>query len=415
MGDLFNRSSKIVQRYGGTVDKFTGDGIMAVFGAPIALEDHALRACRAALDIQKDTHSLDDDAERRDHITLQLRVGLNSGEVIVGEIGSGPLAYTTVGEQVGMAQRMESVAPAGGVMVSESTARLVENRSILGERELVHIKGADDPVPARRLLAMATGRRAHRAEPSFVGRQWELDALTSILDRSINGNGSVVGIVGPVGIGKSRIVREISSLARDRGVDVFATYCESHTTDVAFHAAAGLLRAALGANGLDDVAARSQVRQRFSGIDNDDLVLLDDLLGIGVRLSRCPRSTRMPVASAVENCQRRRARADDADRCSSSRTLIGSTGSASPCWRSSSPWFPRPVRSSLITYRPEYTGALAHAPGTQTIALEPLDDSQMATLSTELLGADPSVTGLADSSPSVPPVIRSSQRRSCGT
>ncbi len=89
MGDLFNRSSKIVQRYGGTVDKFTGDGIMAVFGAPIALEDHAVRACRAALDIQRDGKKMAIEAERRDGITLQLRVGLNSGEVVVGEIGSG--------------------------------------------------------------------------------------------------------------------------------------------------------------------------------------------------------------------------------------------------------------------------------------------------------------------------------------
>ena len=396
MGDLFDRSSKIVQRYGGTVDKFTGDGIMAVFGAPRALEDHAVRACRAALDIQRDTHSLAIDAERRDHITLQLRVGLNSGEVIVGEIGSGPLSYTTIGEQVGVAQRMESVAPAGGVMVSESTARLVENRSILGERELLHIKGADDPVPARRLLAMATGRRVHRAEPSFVGRHWELDALTSILDRSITGNGSVVGIAGPVGIGKSRIVREISSLARDRGVDVFATYCESHTIDVAFHAAAGLLRAAMGANGLDDAAARSQVRQRFSGIDSDDLVMLDDLLGIRAASVALPqiepdargrRLSRLVSAAALARTTPSLFVVEDAHWIDGvSESMLTEFLTVVPRTRS----------LALITYRPEYTGALAHVPGTQTIALEPLDDSQMATLSTELLGADRSVARLAD-------------------
>ena len=127
MTDLFGRASAIVDRYGGRVDKFTGDGIMAEFGAPIALEDHALLACRAALDIQQDARGLAAIIEDRDHIVLQLRIGLNSGVVITGEIGSGPLSYTAVGEQVGMAQRMESVAPPGGVMVSESTARLVEN------------------------------------------------------------------------------------------------------------------------------------------------------------------------------------------------------------------------------------------------------------------------------------------------
>ena len=86
---------------------------------------------------------------------LQLRVGLNSGQVIAGEIGSGPLGYTAIGEQVGMAQRMESVAPPGGVMLSESTARLVEHATLLAEAEKVHIKGSDVPVLARRLLGVA--------------------------------------------------------------------------------------------------------------------------------------------------------------------------------------------------------------------------------------------------------------------
>ena len=163
MREVFRRASVIVQRYGGTVDKFTGDGIMAVFGAPIALEDHAVRACRAALDIQIDAEHLAAEVERVDSVSLQLRIGLNSGEVITGEIGSGPMTYKAVGEQVGMAQRMESVAPPGGVMVSGPTARLVEATAMLGDSELVHIKGAQDPVPARRLLGMASeetiGRR----------------------------------------------------------------------------------------------------------------------------------------------------------------------------------------------------------------------------------------------------------------
>src|SRR6476659_4150474 len=91
MADLAERCAAVVKRYGGTVDKFTGDGIMAVFGAPIALEDHAVRACLAALDVQKETEALAAEVERSDAVTLKLRIGLNSGEVIVGEIGSGPL------------------------------------------------------------------------------------------------------------------------------------------------------------------------------------------------------------------------------------------------------------------------------------------------------------------------------------
>src|SRR6516164_1644878 len=126
MTKLVDRASAVVQRYGGTVDKFTGDGIMAVFGAPLALEDHAIRACLAALDMQKEAQQLAAEVERRDRLDLRLRVGLNSGQEIAGEIGSSALGYTAVGEQVGMAQRMESAAAPGGVMLSASTARLVD-------------------------------------------------------------------------------------------------------------------------------------------------------------------------------------------------------------------------------------------------------------------------------------------------
>src|SRR5271168_3421013 len=143
MADLVDRASAVVQRYGGTVDKFTGDGIMAVFGAPAALEDHAVRACLAALGIQEEADQLAADIRRRDGIELLVRVGLNSGQVIAGEIGSGPFGYTAVGDQVGMAQRMESAAPPGGVMLSESTARLVWHATLLTDTEEVHIKRVD--------------------------------------------------------------------------------------------------------------------------------------------------------------------------------------------------------------------------------------------------------------------------------
>ena len=114
MADLADRCAAMVQRFGGTVDKFTGDGIMAVFGAPVALEDHAIRACLAALGVQEEAKRLAIDVRECDGVELQMRVGLNSGEVIAGEIGSGPFGYTAVGEQVGMAQRMESAAPRAG-------------------------------------------------------------------------------------------------------------------------------------------------------------------------------------------------------------------------------------------------------------------------------------------------------------
>jgi adenylate cyclase len=263
MAELVNRAAVVVQRFGGTVAQFTGDGIMAVFGAPVALEDHAVRACLAALGIQEEAQRLAAEVQDRDGIDLRLRVGLNSGQVIAGEIGSGSCGYTAIGAQFGMAQRMESVAPSGGVMLSASTARLVEGSAALGEAQLVQIKGADEPVRAHRLLGIGEGHQAvGRAESDLVGRRGEMSAVERLLDRAIDGHGAVVGVVGPPGIGKSRLVREVAAMAGARGVDVFSAFCESHTSQVPFHAVARLLRAATGVDGLDGQVARDRVRER---------------------------------------------------------------------------------------------------------------------------------------------------------
>jgi hypothetical protein len=276
------------------VDKFTGDGIMAVFGAPVALDDHAVRACLAALRVQEEAKRLAEEVQERDGVDLQLRVGLNSSQVIAGEIGSGPFGYTAVGEQVGMAQRMESVAAPGGVMLSDSTARLVEGAATLGESELVQIKGADAPVSARRLLGMGEGHRAaRRAESNLVGRQWEMSAIESLLDRAIDSHGTV-GVVGSPGIGKSRLVREVSAMAGRRGVEVFTAFCESHTSQVPFHAVARLLRAVTGIKGLDPHSARARIRAQFPDVEPEDVLLFEDLLVSAIPMSYCPRLIRMP-------------------------------------------------------------------------------------------------------------------------
>src|SRR6201998_3093006 len=115
-----------------------------------------------------------------------------------------------------MAQRMESVAPSGGVMLSASTARLVEGAATLGESELVRIKGADAPVPARRLLHMQERCGVGRAGPNLGGRRWEMSAVEDLLDRAIDGHGAVVGVVGSPGIGKSRLVREVAAMGATR-------------------------------------------------------------------------------------------------------------------------------------------------------------------------------------------------------
>src|SRR5262245_54951359 len=224
MADLADRCAAVVQRFGGTVGSFTGDGIMAVFGAPVALEDHAVRACLAALGAREEAKRLAVEVRERDGVDLSLRVGLNSGQVIAGEIGSGSFGYTAIGEQVGVAQRMESVAAPGEVMLSASTARLVEGAAALGKPEMVRIKGAHEAVTAYRLLGVGERRRAlGRADVNLVGRRWELSAVEGLLDRAVDGHGAVVGVVGPPGIGKSRLVREVAAMAGRRGVEVFTT------------------------------------------------------------------------------------------------------------------------------------------------------------------------------------------------
>jgi class 3 adenylate cyclase len=396
MTDLADRCAAVVQRYGGTVDKFTGDGIMAVFGAPAALEDHAVRACLAALGIQEETKRLAVEVRECDGVDLQLRVGLNSGQVIAGEIGSGPFGYTAVGEQVGMAQRMESVAPPGAVMLSESTARLVEGAASLGEPEMVRIKGTDQPACAQRLLGVPEGRRAvGRAESNLVGRRWEMAAVEALLDRAIDGHGAVVGVVGPPGIGKSRLVREVAVMAGRRRVEVFTTFCESHTSQVPFHVVARLLRAATGVEGLDGQTARDRVRDRVPDADPEDLLLLHDLLGIA--------DPNAPLPAIDPDARRRRLTAllnaaslaretpavyvvEDAHWIDEvSESMIADFLTV----------IPQTPSLVLATYRPEYAGALTRVPGAQTIALGPLGDSDSAALIGELLGSDPSVGELA--------------------
>jgi adenylate cyclase len=397
MTELFEGSAAVVERFGGTVDKFTGDGIMALFGAPIALEDHAFRACVAALEIQREAGLLAAEVEGRDGITLHLRVGLNSGEVIAGEIGSNPMSYTAIGAQVGMAQRMEAVAPPGGVMLTESTVRLVQDNAVLDEAEMARVKGADVPVPAYRLRSMAARRPVQARASTLVGRQWELVALAGMADRSVCGHGSVIGVVGPAGIGKSRIVAETTAIAASRGAQVFSTFCESHASEIPFHVVARLLRAAFGIDELaDDDEARAQVRTQIPGAQSDDMLLLDDLLGIsepGVEQPDiAPEARRRRLTALVNDVSLARSKPsvyviEDAHWIDQvSESMLADFLSVVPRTRS----------LVLITYRPEYGGVLTCTPGGQTIALAPLDDSETAALIAELLGADPSVTALTE-------------------
>ncbi len=305
------------------------------------------------------------------------------------------LGYTAIGEQVGMAQRMESVAPPGGVMLSASTARLVEGAAALGEPELVRIKGADEPVAAHRLLGMGEQHHAvRRAESNLVGRRWEMSAVEGLLDRAVEGHGAVVGVVGPPGIGKSRLVREVSAMADAGGVEVFTAFCESHTSQVPFHAVARLLRAATGVEGLDEQAARDRVRDRVPDADPEDVLLFDDLLGIA--------DPNAPLPAIDPDARRRRltalVNAASLARETPAIYVVEDAHWIDEVSESMLADFltviPQTPSLVLVSYRPEYEGALTRVHGTQTIALEPLGDSETAALVSELLGPDPSISRL---------------------
>ena len=396
MAELLDRSAAVVKHYGGTVDKFTGDGIMAVFGAPTMLEDHAFRACLAALAIQNEMDALSAVVRDRDRIALQLRIGLNSGQVIAGEIGSSTASYTAIGDQVGMAQRMESAAPPGGVMLSDSTARLVENVVLLGDPELVQIKGTDAPVPATRLLAVGEHQARRRSDSTLVGRKWELNTVTALLEEAIGGAGCVVTVVGPPGIGKSRLVRETVASAAGRGVPVLTTYCGSHTTDIPFHVVAQLMRANIGIEGLGADKSRAHIRARLPHADPEDLLLIDDLLGIGdpeVALPDIGPDARRRRLTALVNGAALAGREPMVVVIEDAHWIDAASESMLADFMTVIPQTPSLM---LITYRPEYRGVLSRVPGAQTIALRPLNDQHTTALTTELVGADPSLATLVD-------------------
>jgi adenylate cyclase len=280
MYDLFNRSALVVQRYGGTVDKFTGDGLMALFGAPVALEDHAMRAAIAALEIHTAAAQLAEDVRERYGVDLQIRIGLNSGAVITGDIGS---SYTAIGYPVGMAQRMEAAAPPGGTLCSASTATLIESTAALGPLEHVAVKNESDPVKARRLLGVTTEQRPMgRQSGAMLGRDSEMHNLLTAFAEAEK-RGLLVGVVGSAGVGKSRLVAEFSSAAVDSGADPVVARCESHTAGVPLRALARLLRALFGVVRLDDAVARDRITDQLGAFltsDSEHTRVLFELLGV---------------------------------------------------------------------------------------------------------------------------------------
>jgi adenylate cyclase len=243
---------------------------------------------------------------------------------------------------------------------------------------------------------MGDGQRAGgRAESNLVGRRGEMAAVEGLFNRAIDGHGVVVGVVGSPGIGKSRLVREVTAMAAARGVEVFSAFCESHASDIPFYVVARLLRAATDVGDLGTAAARAGVRAQFPDADPEDVLLLEDLLGIAdpeVTPAKIDPDARRRRLTALVN-------AASLARKAPAVYVVEDLHWIDPISESFVADFvavvPQTHSLVLITYRPEYRGALSRVPDAQSIALAPLSDSETAALISQLLGSDRSVGGLA--------------------
>ena len=220
---VLERMMDAVHRYEGTVNQVMGDGIMALFGAPLAHEDHAVRACYAALDMQASMRRYTEEVRRTHGIELQIRVGLNSGEVVVRTIGGDlRMDYSAVGQTTHLAARMEQLATPGSIRLTASTLRLAEGYVNVKPLGPVPVKGLDVPVEVYEVLGAGPRRsRLHAAAARglsrFVGRDGELEQLYRALGLAGSGHGQVVSLVGEAGVGKSRLVWEITHSYRTHG------------------------------------------------------------------------------------------------------------------------------------------------------------------------------------------------------
>jgi len=275
MGRFFQILADGVERFEGFVDKFTGDGIMALFGAPIAHEDHAQRACYAALHLRDALQAYGDELRVTRGLNFSFRLGLNSGEVVVGKIGDDlRMDYTAQGHTVGLAQRMEALADACSIVLSAHTARLVERYFTLRDLGATRIKGVAAPLHIFELQEIGKARtrldvaRAHGLS-RFVGRGAETQLLDTALERTIAGEAQVVGVVGEAGVGKSRLCAELVERCRSRGVAVYEAHCLAHGKALPFHPILQLFRAFFGIGEQDGAV---EARRKIAGT----LVLLDD-------------------------------------------------------------------------------------------------------------------------------------------
>jgi class 3 adenylate cyclase len=398
-----------VHAYEGTVNQFTGDGLLAVFGAPLAHEDHARRACLAVLELQRQTVELAADVAQRDGLTFAVRCGLNSGGVIVGAIGDDVhMDFVPIGTTTAMGKRIESLAPAGSIAISASTAALVEGEFVLRELGEFEVKGAEGrhrvleligPGPAQtRFAALAATRGLSR----FVGREAERAELEVALEQALIGNGRAVGIVGEPGVGKSRLVHEFVADCVARGVTVNSTAGVAHGRYLPFLPMLALYRDYFGIDERDAPRiARERIEATMLALDHSfagDLPVLFDFLGVpdparplALRDRAAGPGRLLALAARTVEARSRREPAvlviedlhwlDDGSIALFENLVAAAIG----------------TRTVVVsTYRPEYEAAWTRNEPHVQLDLGPLDADATDDLLGELLGRQHPPAGLAD-------------------
>jgi class 3 adenylate cyclase/tetratricopeptide (TPR) repeat protein len=400
---VLERMMEAVHHYEGTVNQVMGDGIMALFGAPLAHDDHAVRACYAALRMQEQVGRYGDELQRTQGIPVQIRVGLNSGDVVVRAIGSDlHMDYTAVGQTTHLAARMEQMAKPGSILMTPATLRLAEG--YVGVRSLgpVAVKGLAAPLEvfevtgtgaSRTRLQVAAGRGLTR----FVGRTAELDQLYAAAERAGQGQGQVVALVGEAGAGKSRLVWELTHSHRTQGWLVLESTAVSYGKTTPLLAVIDLLRRYFGVDSGDDAR---RVREKLIGrlltlheglrpaIASFEALLVDDREpGPGpaealrrqaldaVRRLLLHESERQPLLLVFEDLHW----VDP-----HSQALLDSLVETLPSHRV----------LLLVNYRPEYRHGWGSKSSYAQIRLDPLGPATAATMLESLLGPDPSLDAL---------------------
>src|SRR5713226_1142524 len=283
-----------VHRYDGYVVQSTGDGIFALFGAPVAHEDHPQRALHAALAMQQQLRNYAQRlAAQADHrlkpVPLEVRIGINTGEVVLRMVHTGGhTEYTPVGHAVNLAARMQTVAPTGGIVISEDTRHLVEGYFELRDLGPTEVKGISEPINVYEVIG-AGPLRGHfelatrRGLTKFVGREREVAEMKRALELARDGHGQIVAAVAEAGTGKSRLVYAFQAMLPD-DCKVLEAYSVSHGKASAYLPVLELLYRYFGIEDADDKAARrAKIETRISALDpalNDTLPLLYTLMGL---------------------------------------------------------------------------------------------------------------------------------------